>query len=82
MADAKAGASGRGPRVVGAIWPRSWPVSRQAQPVSAGRGCNAVVDVELTEDMADVDADRLGAQEQQLGDLPVRLAVRQVAEDL
>ena len=54
----------------------------QAQPVGAGGGFNAVVDVELMEDVADVDADRLGAQEQQLGDLPVSAAVRQVTEDL
>src|SRR5439155_20212567 len=48
---------------------------RQAEPDGHGRSLDAAGDAQLGEDIADVDPDRLLADEQALADLPVRPAL-------
>jgi hypothetical protein len=54
----------------------------QAKLVRDGSGCRAVGGAELGQDVRDVHADRLGADEQGLGDLPVGLAQRYQGQHL
>jgi len=62
--------------------PRRWPASVEAEAVGHGGGLDPGSDAELGEDVGDVDAGGLGADEQRLGDLAVAAPGRHQGQDL